>query len=112
MEDAKGIQAVREAFRSLKGDDYFVTVFSDSQYVVNPISKNWLTTWRAKNFRGKANADLWKELIPLMAKHQTRFIWVRGHAETVENNRCDQLATLGMKSNNLIPDHGYKNDVF
>lgn len=102
------LMAVIEGFKALKGRDFNVTVFSDSQYVIDPIMKGWLSKWRQKGFAGKKNVDLWKELHTLISAHTVRFVWVRGHDCTVENNRCDQLATLAMKSNNLIPDHGYE----
>lgn len=102
------LRAVIEAFKAIKTNDCFITLFSDSEYVVRPLSTDKISKWRRENFKGKKNADLWKELLPLIDKHTCRFIWVRGHAETVENNRCDKLATMAMKSNNLIPDHGYE----
>ncbi len=40
-------------------------------------------------------------------KHRVRLVWVKGHASTVENNRCDQLAVAAASSGNLIEDTGY-----
>ncbi len=70
--------------------------------------KGWLSRWRQKGFAHKKNPDLWKETHYLISAHTVQFIWVKGHAETVENNRCDELASIAMRSKNLIPDNGYE----
>ena len=41
-------------------------------------------------------------------RHRVRFVWVKGHAETVENNRCDQLAVAAASLPNLPADSGYQ----
>lgn len=74
-----------------------VTLTSDSQYLVKAFNENWIDGWLKKDFRrGKSdevkNIDLWEELIPLTKKHNVNFVWVKGHAENVENERCDELA--------------------
>ena len=38
------------------------------------------------------NVDLWERLLPLIAAHDVRYHWVKGHAENENNNRCDELA--------------------
>jgi ribonuclease HI len=43
--------------------------------------------------------------------HQVAFIWVRGHAANVENERCDLLAREAACSQNLPPDTGYRHLV-
>ena len=37
--------AVIEGLRAIKKNEWPVTIYSDSQYVVNAISKGWLNTW-------------------------------------------------------------------
>ncbi len=74
-----------------------VTLTSDSQYLVKAFNENWIDTWIKKDFRrGKSdevkNIDLWEELIPLTKKHKVHFVWVKGHADNVDNERCDELA--------------------
>ena len=84
----RGLQALREPCR--------VVLTSDSRYLVDALEKGWLESWRAKNFirAGKEvpNADLWRELLPLLETHQVELNWVRGHAGHPENERCDQMA--------------------
>ena len=45
--------------------------------------------WRDANPK---TVDLWERLLPLIARHELRYHWVKGHAENAKNNRCDQLA--------------------
>jgi ribonuclease HI len=44
-----------------------------------------------------------------LAKDYTiNFVWVKGHAENVYNNRCDELATAAADGKNLLIDEGYE----
>lgn len=74
-----------------------VILYSDSSYLVNAISKNWLKNWKARNWiksdkEPVLNRDLWQMLDELLSVHQVTFKWVKGHASNVNNNRCDELA--------------------
>ena len=42
--------------------------------------------------RRQEEPDLWSRFLRSYRRHKVRFVWVKGHADTVENNRCDQLA--------------------
>ena len=88
-----------------------VSLYSDSRYLVDAIEKGWVDRWRANNWmRNKkeaaVNVDLWERLLPLLARHRVRFIWVRGHSDNVENNRCDALARAAIEAD-LLVDEGY-----
>ena len=63
--------------------------------------------WEKKCFSGKKNPDLWIRFLRVYRRHHVRFVWVKGHAETVENNRCDQLAVAAANSKPLYEDTGY-----
>ena len=74
-----------------------VTLYTDSAYIVNGVTKGWAKRWRAngwmRNKKEQAeNADLWEQLLDLCEKHEVSFVWVKGHAGNPENERCDQLA--------------------
>jgi ribonuclease HI len=89
-----------------------VTLYSDSQYLVNAMSRGWARRWRAngwkRNRREKAlNADLWERLLQLCEYHEVHFDWVKGHAGTQENLRCDELAMQAARQPNLPIDEGY-----
>jgi ribonuclease HI len=89
-----------------------VTIVSDSEYVVNGITKGWARGWRAKGWRrsGKTvpNWDLWRRLLELCEYHNVKFEWVRGHAGHVENERCDALAVAAAGGTDLPVDLGYE----
>ena len=73
-----------------------VTLYTDSQYLVNAIRLGWLRSWKKLGWRRKdgplKNPDLWQQLDALLETHRTEFVWVKGHAENEYNNRCDALA--------------------
>lgn len=102
--------AVIVALEMLKFEGSNVTLYSDSQYVVNAVEKGWLLGWERKGFAGRKNADLWIRFLRIYRKHHVRFVWVKGHADTVENNRCDQLAVAAAGGANLLEDTGYKEE--
>ncbi len=77
---------------AIKWDNAEVTLYSDSKYVVDAVNKGWVFGWEAKGFAKRLNADLWVRFLEIYRKHRVRFVWVKGHAETPENNRCDALA--------------------
>ena len=78
---------VIEALSLLK-EPCVVELYSDSKYVIDALQKGW-----SKSDKKPAqNVDLWERLLPLVARHELRCHWVKGHAENEKNNRCDQLA--------------------
>ena len=81
------LTAVIEALRLLK-EPYEVELYSDSKYVIDAVSKGWVKSDK----KPALNVDLWEQLLPLVAAHDLRYHWVKGHAENEYNNRCDELA--------------------
>ena len=102
------LMAVCVALEALKIEGSEVTIYSDSKYVVDAVSKGWVFGWEKRFFSGKKNPDLWIRFLRIYRKHRVRFVWVKGHAETVENNRCDQLAVAAANSSTLLEDTGYQ----
>ena len=95
------LTAVLTALRLLK-EPCTVELYSDSKYVVDAIDKGWLYGWQKKGWikadkKPVLNVDLWQQLLPLLARHNVRLHWVKGHAENEKNNRCDQLAVAESK---------------
>ena len=84
-----------------------VKVYSDSKYVVDAVEKKWVFGWEKKDFAKKANPDLWKRFLAIYRKHKVTFQWVKGHANNVENERCDVLAVQAAESGDLLVDEGY-----
>ena len=103
--------AVCVALEALKYDGSIVTIYSDSKYVVDAVNQRWVFGWERKGFAGKKNPDLWMRFLRAYRRHQVRFIWVKGHASTVENNRCDELAVEAALKPNLKEDIGYDGEI-
>ncbi|KXK24060.1 MAG: ribonuclease H [Chloroflexi bacterium OLB15] len=66
-----------------------LTIFSDSQYVINTMTKGW---------KKKANQELWAQLEAAAQPHQITWKYVRGHAGHEYNERCDKLAVAAIKN--------------
>jgi ribonuclease HI len=71
-------------------------VHTDSTYLRDGIER-WVHGWKRNNWltasrKPVANQDLWKDLVMLVAEHQVRWMWVKGHSENRFNNFVDSLA--------------------
>ena len=100
--------AVCVALEALKFEGTDVVLYSDSKYVVDSVEKGWVFGWEKKGFQKAKNADLWQRFLRVYRRHRVKFVWVKGHATTVENNRCDQLAVAAAGGTNLAEDVGYE----
>lgn len=96
---------------ALKNPGTIVTVYSDSRYVVDAIEKQWVFGWEKKAFKGKKNPDLWRRFLTVYRQHQVKFVWVKGHADIPENERCDQLAVQASKAPELNVDAYYEAEL-
>lgn len=90
-----------------------VTVYSDSRYLVDGVTKGWAQRWKKNNWMRDAkhhaeNADLWSMLLDLVDLHKPDFVWVKGHAGNKENERCDVLAKQQAMRGDLPPDQAYE----
>lgn len=90
------LMGVISALQALK-EPCIVELYSDSKYVIDALSKGWAVSWRSKGWiksdkKPALNSDLWKTLLELTEKHELHYHWVKGHAENVYNNRCDEMA--------------------
>jgi len=92
------LTAAIEALRALNAHAR-VDLYTDSTYVKKGITE-WISNWKKNDWKRRSgkrllpvkNADLWRELDRLVAKHDVAFHWVEGHAGNEENERCDELA--------------------
>ncbi len=78
-------------------NDSTVELFTDSAYLKNAFTQNWLVNWKRKGWRNSTgkpvlNQDLWLELDKLMSTRNVNFKWIKGHAGNVYNERCDEMA--------------------
>jgi ribonuclease HI len=99
------------SLENLKKEKTSATIYSDSKYVVDSVEKKWIFGWEKKNFAKKKNPDLWIRFLKIYRKHNVKFIWIKGHSNIKENERCDQLAVAAAESGNLIKDVWYENNV-
>lgn len=92
-----------------------VTVYSDSQYVVNAFNQHWIEGWLKRGWKNSnkkpvKNKDLWQRLLKAKEPHAVTFEWVKGHAGHPENERCDELATTAAddtQGKGLLVDEGF-----
>ncbi|MGN6214257.1 ribonuclease HI [Parafilimonas sp.] len=103
------LMAVIVALKALTKEGLDILIYTDSQYVLNSVEKKWLDGWIRTDFKGgKKNKDLWMQYYHLAKKHSIKFVWVKGHADNIHNNRCDELATAAADGSNLLIDEGYE----
>ncbi len=91
--------AVIRALQALKRPSK-VRLHTDSKYVQQGISV-WIHDWKRRGWRTSdkkpvKNVDLWSQLDALVALHEIEWVWVRGHAGDLGNERADQLANMGV----------------
>ena len=88
--------AAIEALKKISVDDT-AEIFTDSTYLRNAFTQNWLANWKLRGWRLSSgqpvkNQDLWTELDELISSRHVTFNWVKGHAGNSLNERCDKLA--------------------
>ncbi len=96
------LTAVIRGLEALK-EPCIVELYSDSKYVVDGLTKGWAKKWQANGWRKSdkqpaLNPELWQRLLELTAVHTVRCHWVKGHADSEMNNRCDRLAVAQWKN--------------
>lgn len=95
------LTALLTALRTLKRFDLPTTIYIDSQYTINIVTK-WMDGWSAKGWRKKdnkpiANKELIEAIYPLYKKlTDVKVLWVKGHEDNPGNIRADELANMGM----------------
>lgn len=74
--------AVCIALESVKNPSE-IEIVTDSMYVVGTMTKNW---------KRKANNDLWERLEAAASRHKVIYTWCKGHADNEFNKTADTLA--------------------
>jgi ribonuclease HI len=108
MELLGAIMALRTLKRPSK-----VALHTDARYVRDAFEEGWIEKWQSNGWRTSArkpveNQDLWRDLIELSEVHDITWHWVPGHADVIENNRCDELAVAAREA---LRDHLGATDV-
>lgn len=78
-----------------------VQLHTDSKYVQQGITE-WIVGWKQRGWKTAAkqpvkNEDLWRRLDAAATLHQIEWLWVKGHAGHIENERADVLANRGIE---------------
>lgn len=101
--------AVIEALNKIKTRNADVVVYTDSKYVSDSVEKKWVFNWKKNNFKKKKNIDLWTKFLKIYPNYSIKFIWIKGHNDHPQNERCDSLAVAASKKKNPLIDQGYEN---
>lgn len=93
------LMAAIEALKLLKRS-CSLTLYTDSQYVRKGMLE-WIDGWKARGWKTAAkkpvkNDDLWRALDEQVARHQVKWVWVKGHAGNPGNEKADELANRGI----------------
>jgi len=118
MELRAALEALQEARLMSNGE---VTVYTDSSYVINGITK-WVRGWQRNGWKTQEkkpvlNQDLWEPLVAAVENFDTTIVWeyVGGHVGIEGNERVDSIASdlaLGKHVDLYVgPLNGYLVDV-
>lgn len=103
------LTAAIESLNELGGEE-MVTLCTDSQYVINGITK-WVKGWQKNGWQTKEkkdvlNRDLWQALCLASLKHTIEWKHVRGHEGVVRNERADMIANGYARKEEVKLFHG------
>lgn len=89
------LTAVIESLKKIS-ENSEVTIKTDSQYVINGITK-WVYGWQKNGWKTAQkedvlNKDLWQELMKLSGNSEVSFEHVKGHSGNAMNERADIIA--------------------
>ena len=108
------LYSVIAALEAINNAECGVTVYSDSRYVVDMVTKGHAQRWRQNGWmRDRThlaqNSDLWERLLTLCLERDIEFVWVKGHDGHAANERVDQRAVEACGGKDLPVDEGYVN---
>lgn len=91
---------------------YSVTIITDSEYVFNAVTKDWLNIWLSRDWYTSLgepvkNADLWKdvkELLSLCVDNDVTFIHTKGHCLSIGKVTEKKLIELNDGYSSLLKE--------
>jgi ribonuclease HI len=91
------LQAIISACEMLKGHSGLITIYSDSSYVLQGVTK-WMTNWKINNWLTKQktevlNKELWESLDEAIQHLSIEWKKLPGHSGVPGNERADGVAT-------------------
>lgn len=100
------LMAVLRAIENFSGEN--IHIYSDSTYVVNPISSGKLSFKKDQEVLKQPNSDLWMKIKSLLCK-TVKCTWVKGHNGNEYNEMADRLSyEIIISQKNKKKDTGYK----
>lgn len=97
------LTAVIKAIEMAKASKYDeIEINSDSAYVINAITNNWISKWQSNNWLTAKNElvknkDLWLKYMKIVNDVKVSFVKIKGHAGEKYNELVDKLAVRGSK---------------
>ncbi|MEX0933195.1 MAG: ribonuclease HI [Candidatus Paceibacterota bacterium] len=90
------LTAAINALRYIQNSRENITVFTDSSYLIQGITK-WIYGWEKNNWKTKTkadvlNVDLWKELRTGVVDKNLTWRYVPGHQDVTGNERANDIA--------------------
>jgi ribonuclease HI len=84
-----------------KIDIDYITVHTDSQYVEKGMTE-WINRWKFNGWKAAdkkpvRNMELWLKLDKLASELPIKWEWVKGHAGTPLNERCDEMTHIAIE---------------
>ena len=103
------LTAVLEALRWANKLGESVTVYCDSEYTINSITK-WMQRWATKGWKkadGKtiANLEIMQQLYQEYNSSRHTFIKIKGHSGNVGNDAVDELVNVAMDEYIMNSEH-------
>jgi ribonuclease HI len=98
LESTNQRMELRAALEAVRSCGPWLTVVSDSSYVVNCFRQGWWVKWRANGWINSSrkpvkNLDLWVPLVDVVEAYEdVEFRWVKGHSGDRMNELVDRLA--------------------
>jgi len=92
------LTAALSALQSISNKEKPITLFTDSSYLINGITK-WIFSWEKNNWKTKTktdvlNVDLWKNLRNVLRDMKVSWRYVPGHSDVAGNERANDIAEL------------------
>jgi ribonuclease HI len=111
------LMAVIEGLQAAGTKTASVTVFTDSAYVKNSVTRGFITNWQRNGWRAStgdpvANRDLWERLHEALGVHLVRWRKVKGHARVGLNPVVDALAVQAKRSKQGSLEYVYDSNPY
>lgn len=95
-----------EALKAIKSHNNKITIYSDSNLLVQSINNGWIKSWKSKGWKNSKkeipqNLDLVREIDRLNNIYKPKLVWVKAHAGNEENENVDELAKIAANNPTL-----------